>query len=142
VEAALSLREDDLLDHGDGMNPHDVLIIVMQPPLGSCCAILERPVAQRPTGPLDEAGILAVVANLSTNGSGTVLVDLGEIDAVTDDDVKALTGFLWSLRVEGAQPAVVCPGRDVVNACRALKLDQAFPLAVSRDEALGMIGEE
>lgn len=122
--------------------PHDVLTIVMQPPLGACRAVLEQPFVQRTAGPLDEACILAVVADLSTQGSGTVLVDLSEIDTATDDDVKALTGFLWSLRVEGAQPAVVCPGRGVANACRALKLDQAFALATTRDEAPGMIGEE
>jgi hypothetical protein len=68
-------------------------------------------------------------------GREGVLVSLDSLGHATADEVKTLCAFLWTLRMEGANPVVVCGVPDVAGACRALKLDQAFPLEATQEAA-------
>ncbi len=69
-----------------------------------------------------------------------IIVDLDALTTATANGVRCLTSFLWSLRVEGAEPVVVCSVYEVAEACRTLKLDRAFPLVASREEAKRIAG--
>ncbi len=91
---------------------------------------------------LDDVAMAAHVSDQVAGGVDQVIVSLDAIASATPDDVKTLTAFLWSLRMEGANPAVVCSVFDVVDACRALKLDQAFPLEPSRDAAAARLAAD
>ncbi|MEZ4386673.1 MAG: hypothetical protein R3D98_03695 [Candidatus Krumholzibacteriia bacterium] len=82
------------------------------------------------------------VADLVAAGQDTLIVDLDQLVTAAVDEVKILTAFLWSLRTEGAEPAVVCSVVAVVDACRARKLDQAFVLAATRDLAVARLAAD
>ncbi len=84
---------------------------------------------------LTEDDLVAWAARRVADGQESVIVDLGALEAASEAEVKDLTSFLWSLRVAGASPALVCTEGDVANACRSLKLDQAFPFFASGAEA-------
>lgn len=83
----------------------------------------------------DDTTLAARVGDHVAAGREGVLVSLDALDQATADEVKTLCAFLWTLRMEGANPVVVCGVPDVAGACRALKLDQAFPLEATLDAA-------
>ncbi len=90
---------------------------------------------------LAEPDLLRCAAGHASAGHTAVLVDLDQLTSATADGVRNLTAFLWSLRVEGLEPVVACAVYEVVEACRALKLDRAFPLVGTRAEALAQLDE-
>lgn len=90
---------------------------------------------------LGEPDLLQHAAVHAAAGHTAVLVDLDRLAAAAADGVRTLTAFLWSLRVEGLEPVVVCSVYEVVEACRALKLDRAFPLVADRTAALAIFDE-
>jgi len=101
--------------------PTESITIRMQPPLTDGGGLV------RPnTGPLSEDELVARTARHVEDGHEDVVVDLDDLAAADEEEVKALTSFLWRLRTEGADPVVVCGVWYVREACRALKLDQAF----------------
>jgi anti-anti-sigma regulatory factor len=83
--------------------------------------------------------LIASIEDRVTEEDPGVVVDLGRLESATSDDVKALTDFLWSLRVAGVEPAVACPRHNVMEGCRALKLDRAFPLETDRAAAIARL---
>jgi len=85
------------------------------------------------TAPLSEDELVARTARHVADGHEDVVVVLDDLSAADEDEVKALTSFLWRLRTEGADPVVVCGIWKVREACRALKLDQAFEVRSPAD---------
>lgn len=77
--------------------------------------------------------LLDQITQAIASGHERVVIGLGALDTMDTDEVKQLTDFLWSIRVEGGDPVVVSPVHDVMQALLALKLDRAFP--VHRDLA-------
>jgi len=87
------------------------------------------------TRPVSEDELVARTARHVADGHENVVVNLGDLAAADEDEVKALTSFLWRLRTEGADPVVVGGVWAVTEACRSLKLDQAFEMRAAGDES-------
>lgn len=83
------------------------------------------------TAPELEAAIIDAVAG----GCDDFVIDLADIAAVDEGEIKLLTEFAWSIRVAGGEVAVASPDPGVADALRHLKLDRAFPLEASVDAA-------
>jgi anti-anti-sigma regulatory factor len=85
--------------------------------------------------PLSAPELEAAIIDAVAAGCDAFVIDLGDIAAVDEGEIKLLTEFAWSVRVAGGEVAVASPGAGVTDALRHLKLDRAFPLEASVDAA-------
>ena len=97
-----------------------------------------EPLADDPTG----SSLLERVCRAIARGHDRILVDLSALTTLATDEVKVVTEFLWTIRVEGGEPVVFSPHRDATYALCHLKLDRAFPVFSEFAAAVKGAGEQ
>ncbi len=79
------------------------------------------------------------VATLVEDGAEQVVVSLDRLAVPDADAVSRITSFVWSVLAAGAQIVVLASDRDVADVVRHFKMDRAFAICGSLEEAVARL---